>query len=81
MRRAIPGGAGAACSPIRVRAARSGAFLNIAQDGGAHFVKMALIDVGPGIRAGDFLEVAARFLTTSTYLGSCPAVARPAAGR
>jgi hypothetical protein len=72
---------GAACSPIRVRAARSGAFLNIAQDGGAHFVKMAMIDVGPGIRAGDFLEVAARFLTTATYVGSCPAVARPAAGR
>jgi hypothetical protein len=72
---------GAACSPIRVRAARGGAFLNIAQDGGAHFVKMAMMDVPPGIRAGDFLEVAARFLTTSTYVGSCPAVVLPATGR
>ena len=70
-----------ACSPIRVRAARSGAFVNITQEGGAHFVKMAMIDVVPGIRAGDFLEVAARFLTTVTYVGSCPAVVRPAAGK
>ena len=69
----------AACSPIRVRAARSGAFVNIAQDGGAHFVKVAMTDAGPGIRTGDFLEVAARFLTTVTYVGSCPAlVAGPA---
>jgi hypothetical protein len=64
------------CSPIRVRAARSGAFANIAQDGGTHFVKVALIDVAPGIHKGDFLEVAARFLTTVTYVGSCPALAR-----
>jgi hypothetical protein len=70
-----------ACSPIRVRAARSGAFANIAQEGGAHFVKVAITDAGPGIRKGDFLEVAARFLTTVTYVGSCPALARPAAGK
>jgi hypothetical protein len=69
------------CSPIRVRAARSGVFANIAQDGGAHFVKVAMTDVGPGVHAGDFLEVAARFLTTVTYVGSCPALARPAAGK
>jgi hypothetical protein len=69
------------CSPIRVRAARSGAFANISQEGGAHFVKVAMTDVGPGIRRGDFLEVAARFLTTVTYVGSCPALARPAAGK
>jgi hypothetical protein len=70
----------AACSPIRVRAARSGAFVNIAQDGGAHFVKVAIADVAPGIEKGDFIEVAARFLTTVTYVGSCPALTRPAAG-
>ena len=61
-----------ACAPIRVRAARSGAFVNIAQDGGAHFVKVAMTDAGPGIHTGDFLEVAARFVTTVTYVGSCP---------
>jgi hypothetical protein len=70
-----------ACSPIRVRAARSGAFANIAQEGGAHFVKVAMADAGPGIHRGDFLEVAARFLTTVTYVGSCPALTRPAAGK
>ncbi len=68
-------------SPLRVRAARSGAFVNIAQDGGAHFVKVAMTDVGPGVHSGDFVEVAARFLTTVTYVGSCPALARPAAGK
>jgi hypothetical protein len=62
------------CTPIAVRAARSGAFANIAQEGGAHFVKVALVDVPPGIRRGDFLEVSARFLTTVTYVGSCPAL-------
>jgi hypothetical protein len=70
-----------ACSPIRVRAARSGAFANIAQDGGAHFVKVAMTDAGPGIHKGDFVEVAARFLTTVTFVGSCPALARPPAGK
>ncbi|MEO5822560.1 MAG: hypothetical protein ABIT71_18780 [Vicinamibacteraceae bacterium] len=70
-----------ACSPIRVRVARSGAFANIAQEGGAHFVKVAMVDVPPGIHAGDFLEVAARFLTTVTYVGSCPALVRPTGGK
>lgn len=69
------------CTRIAVRAARSGAFVNIAQEGGAHFVKVALSDVAPGIRAGDFLEVAARFLTTATYVGSCPAVVRGMTGK
>jgi hypothetical protein len=69
------------CSPLRVRAARSGAFANIAQEGGAHFVKVAMTDAGPGIHSGDFIEVAARLLTTVTYVGSCPALARPAAGK
>jgi hypothetical protein len=69
------------CTPIGVRAARSGAFANIAQEGGAHFVKVALVDIPPRIRAGDFLEVSARFLTTVTLVGSCPALVRPAAGK
>ena len=65
------------CTPIAVRAARSGAFVNIAQDGGAHFVKVAMQDIPPGVSRGDFLEVAARFLTTVTYTGSCPAMVGP----
>jgi hypothetical protein len=67
---------GKACAPIVVRAASSGVFVNIAQDGGAHFVKVAMRDVPPGIRRGDFIEVAARFLTTVTYVGRCEALAR-----
>ena len=63
------------CTPIVVRAVKSGAFVNIAQDGGAHFVKVAVTDIPPGVRRGDFVEVAARFLTTTTYVGSCPALA------
>ena len=62
------------CTPIAVRAVKSGAFVNIAQDGGAHFVKVAVTDIPPGVRRGDFVEVAARFLTTATYVGSCPAL-------
>jgi hypothetical protein len=64
------------CTPIAVRAAASGVFVNIAQDGGAHFVKVAMRDVPPGIRTGDFIEVAAQFLSTVTHVGSCPAAAR-----
>jgi hypothetical protein len=64
------------CTPIVVRAARSGAFVNIAQEGGAHFVKVAVTDIPPGIHKGDFVEVAARFLTTATYVGSCSALVR-----
>jgi hypothetical protein len=37
---------------------------------------MAATDIPPGIHKGDFVEVAARFLTTATYVGSCPAVVR-----
>jgi hypothetical protein len=62
------------CTPITVRAVSGGAFVNIAQDGGAHFVKVAATDIPPGIHKGDFVEVAARFLTTATYVGSCPAL-------
>jgi hypothetical protein len=66
----------AGCTPIAVRAARSGIFLNVAQDGGAHFVKIAMADSGArtGIRTGDFVEVAAQFLSTVTHVGRCPAV-------
>jgi hypothetical protein len=67
------------CTPIAVRAVAGGAFLNVAQDGGAHFVKVALRDVptgsgSPGIRKGAFVEVAAQFLSTVTHVGSCPAL-------
>lgn len=68
------------CTPIAVRAASAGAFLNVAQDGGAHFVKVALRDIPPvnrgqaGIRKGAFVEVAAQFLSTVTHVGSCPAL-------
>lgn len=65
------------CTPIPVRAARGGAFVNIAQDGGARFVRVAIQDIPPGVRRGDFLEVGARFLTTITYTGSCPAILGP----
>jgi hypothetical protein len=70
------------CSPITVRAGRSGVFVNIAQHDGAHFVKVAVADIpdrsggGPGIRKGDFLEVAAQFLSTVTHVGRCPALVR-----
>jgi len=64
------------CTAIAVRAVRGGAFVNIAQDGGAHFVKVAATDIPPGIHKGDFVEVAARVLTTVTYVGSCPALVR-----
>jgi hypothetical protein len=66
----------AGCTPIAVRAARSGIFLNIAQEGGAHFVKIAMADGGgrTGIRKGDFVEVAAQFLSTVTHVGRCPAI-------
>ena len=55
-------------------------FLNVAQEGGADFVKVALADVpartagAAGIRRGDFVEVAAQFLGTVTHVGGCPAV-------
>jgi hypothetical protein len=67
---------GKACTPIAVRAAVSGVFVNIAQDGGAHFVKVAMRDIPPVIRRGDFIEVAAQFLSTVTYVGRCEALAR-----
>jgi hypothetical protein len=72
---------GNSCTSIGVRAVLGGAFVNIAQDGGAHFVKIAVRDILPGIHRGDFIEVAARVLTTATYVGSCPALVRPAAGK
>jgi hypothetical protein len=69
-----------ACTPIAVRAVAGGAFVNIAQDGGAHFVKVAVQDIrGAGrgsaaITKGAFVEVAAQFLSTVTHVGSCPAL-------
>jgi hypothetical protein len=37
-------------------------------------VKVAATDIPPAIHKGDFVEVAARFLTTATHVGACPAV-------
>lgn len=71
---------GKACTPIAVRAVAGGAFVNIAQDGGAHFVKVAVQDIRTGaggqagISKGAFVEVAAQFLSTVTHVGSCPAL-------
>jgi len=68
------------CTPIAVRAAAGGAFVNVAQDGGAHFVKVAARDIPsaaggpPAIRKGSFVEVAAQFLSTVTHVGACPAL-------
>ncbi len=68
------------CTAIAVRAVAGGAFVNVAQDGGAHFVKIAIRDIPsgaagqPGIRKGGFVEVAAQFLSTVTHVGSCPAL-------
>ncbi len=68
------------CTPIAVRAAPGGAFVNVAQDGGAHFVKVAIRDIPSatagqaGIHKGSFVEVAAQFLSTVTHVGSCPAL-------
>lgn len=68
------------CTAIAVRAVAAGAFLNVAQDGGAHFVKVAMRDIPSGggsqtgIRKGAFVEVAAQFLSTVTHIGSCPAL-------
>ncbi len=68
------------CTPIAVRAVPGGAFLNVAQDGGAHFLKVALRDIpssdrgSTGLRKGEFVEVAAQFLSTVTHVGSCPAL-------
>ena len=66
------------CTPIAVRAVPGGAFVNIAQDGGAHFVKVAVQDIRARgvvtIGKGAFVEVAAQLLSTVTHVGSCPAL-------
>lgn len=75
------------CTPIAVRAVPGGAFVNIAQDGGAHFVKVAVQDIRGGggasapIAKGAFVEVAAQFLSTVTHVGSCPALAASPAAK
>jgi hypothetical protein len=64
------------CSPVTVRASVSGAFVNISQFDGAFFVKIGTVDLGPGSRVGDFVEVASTFLSTITYFGSCAAAVK-----
>jgi len=64
------------CSPITVRASLSGAFVNITQQDGAYFMRIATVDVDDGFRSGDFVEVASIMLATITYYGSCPGVVK-----
>lgn len=59
------------CSAVVVRASPRGAFVNISQFDGAYFIKIGTVDLGPGSRVGDFVEVASTFLSTITYFGSC----------
>ena len=70
------------CTPIAAPAVLGGAFVNIAQDGGAHFAKVGdarhpaghpprRLPRSGGAPADDL----------ATYVGSRPALARPAAGR
>ncbi len=61
------------CSPVVVRASRSGAFVNVSQFDGAYFLKVGTVDLTPDARLGDFVEVASTFLSTITYFGSCAA--------
>jgi hypothetical protein len=61
---------------VTVRASVSGAFVNITQFDGAYFVKVGTVDLGPGSRVGDFVEVASTFLSTITYFGSCAAAVK-----
>ena len=59
-----------------MRASLSGAFVNISQFDGAYFIKIGTVDLGPGSRVGDFVEVASTFLSTITYFGSCAAAVK-----
>lgn len=64
------------CTPVAVRAALSGAFVNISQADGAYFMKVSTVDVGQDLQSGDFVEVAAQLLSTLTYFGKCPALVK-----
>ncbi len=64
------------CSSVIVRASLSGAFVNITQYDGSYFLKISTIDLGDGMKSGDFVEVASQFLGTITYFGSCPAIVK-----
>jgi hypothetical protein len=66
------------CTSVVVRATSSGAFLNVTQPDGAYFLRIVDTDLKAlgGPRLGDFVEVASVFLSTITYYGSCPAVAK-----
>jgi hypothetical protein len=64
------------CTPVAVRAALSGAFVNISQADGAYFMKVSTVDVGPELQRGDFVEVASQLLATLTYFGKCPALVK-----
>ena len=52
---------GRTCTPIAVRAVPGGAFVNIAQDGGAHFVKVAVQDIRSGPRGQGWAWIGGTF--------------------
>lgn len=64
------------CSSVVVSASLNGAFINITQRDGTYFLKISTVDLGEGLRLGDFVEVASQMLGTIMYYGSCPAVVK-----
>ncbi len=64
------------CTPVEVTASLGGAFVNVTQPSAAYFLKLSTVDMGTGLRLGDFVEVASLMLGTVTYFGSCPGVVR-----
>jgi hypothetical protein len=65
------------CNAVTVRVELSGAFTNISSESGGYFLKFASADLGNlGPPFGEFVEVASVWLSTITYFGSCPAVAK-----
>jgi hypothetical protein len=70
IRRCDPDG----CTPVVIRATRSGAFVNIAGDSSSYLLKVLATDLGEfgaPLKLGDFLEVTSLYLRTATYFGSC----------
>jgi hypothetical protein len=50
--------------------------VNVVQNDGSYFLKIATVTVGENLRAGDFVEVASQLLGTVTYFGFCPTVTK-----
>ncbi len=58
------------CSPFRVDAIRSGAFINVSLTGGGYFLKIAAEPMEE-MKRWEFVESATSFLATVTYWGAC----------